>query len=149
MRKIYKKTLKFIYSINPFLGLRIILFRLIGYKIGAQVYLPRDLKISDLSERRNNLFIGDRVSIGPGVILITDSGPNNSHLSKLFPLESDKIFIGNDVWIGAGVIIMPGVNIGQNSIVAAGAVITKNIPPFCIVAGVPAKIIKYINANEV
>lgn len=52
-------------------------------------------------------------------------------------------FVGNDVWIGANAIVMGGVVVGDGSIVAAGAVVTKNVPPFAIVAGVPAKIIKY------
>ena len=52
--------------------------------------------------------------------------------------------VGNCVWIGAHVTICPGVSIGDNSIIAAGAVVTKNVPEGCVVAGVPAKIIKYI-----
>lgn len=51
--------------------------------------------------------------------------------------------IGNDVWIGTRAIIMDGVNIGDGAIVAAGAVVTKDVPPFAVVGGVPAKIIKY------
>lgn len=51
--------------------------------------------------------------------------------------------IGNDVWIGTNAVIMPGINIGDGAIIAAGAVVTKNIPPYAIVGGVPARIIKY------
>lgn len=54
-----------------------------------------------------------------------------------------KITIGNDVWIGARAIILPGVTIGDGAVVAAGAIVTKDIPPYAIVGGVPAKIIKY------
>ena len=53
------------------------------------------------------------------------------------------IVIGNDVWIGAGVIILPGVHIGDGAILAAGAVVTKDVEPYAIVGGVPAKVIKY------
>lgn len=52
-------------------------------------------------------------------------------------------FIGNDVWIGANVILLEGVNIGNGAIVAAGAVVTKDVPPYAIIGGVPAKVIRY------
>lgn len=57
--------------------------------------------------------------------------------------ESPISYIGNDVWIGTRAIIMDGVNIGDGAIVAAGAVVTKDVPPFAVVGGVPAKIIRY------
>lgn len=57
--------------------------------------------------------------------------------------EYETITIGSDVWIGAEAIVMDGVTIGHGAIVAAGAVVTKNVPPYAIVGGVPAKIIKY------
>ncbi len=52
------------------------------------------------------------------------------------------VSIGDDVWIGANAVVLPGVNIGSHSVVAAGAVVTKDVPPFSLVAGVPAKVIK-------
>ncbi|MEK5040732.1 DapH/DapD/GlmU-related protein [Sporosarcina sp. FSL K6-3457] len=55
----------------------------------------------------------------------------------------NKVIIGNDVWIGAHAVILPGVSIGNGAIVGAGAVVTKDVPPFAIVGGVPAKIIRY------
>lgn len=62
--------------------------------------------------------------------------------------HTDKMVIINDgVWIAAGAIILPGVNIGENSIIAAGAVVTKNVPPNVIVGGCPAKIIKKLNQH--
>ncbi len=57
--------------------------------------------------------------------------------------EYKAITIGNDVWIGARVIVMDGVSIGDGAIIAAGAVVTKDIPAYAIVAGIPAKVIKY------
>lgn len=58
-------------------------------------------------------------------------------------IEHETVSIGNDVWIGQGALIMGGVSIGHGAVVAAGAVVTKNIPPYAIVGGIPAKIIKY------
>jgi virginiamycin A acetyltransferase len=57
--------------------------------------------------------------------------------------EKGKTVIGNDVWIGYDALIMPGVNVGNGAIVGARSVVTKDIPPYCIVAGNPAKIIRY------
>ena len=57
--------------------------------------------------------------------------------------EYKEIHIGNDVWIGTRVLIMGGVNIGNGAVVAAGAVVTKDVPPYAIVGGVPARVIKY------
>ncbi|MGL5544389.1 MAG: DapH/DapD/GlmU-related protein, partial [Cetobacterium sp.] len=60
-------------------------------------------------------------------------------------LYPKPIEIGKGVWIGGNVSILPGVTLGDNVIVAAGAVVTKNFPPNCIIAGVPAKILKFID----
>lgn len=54
-----------------------------------------------------------------------------------------EVVVGNDVWIGMRVVIMPGVRVGDGAVVGAGAVVTKDVPDFAIVGGVPAKIIKY------
>ena len=58
-------------------------------------------------------------------------------------LPKQKVIIGDDVWIGTRVIILPGVRVGTGSIIGAGAVVTKDVPDYAIVGGVPAKIIKF------
>lgn len=63
--------------------------------------------------------------------------------------EYKEITIGNDVWIGQRVMIMGGVNIGDGAVVGAGSIVTKNVPPYAIVAGVPAKIVRYRFSDEV
>jgi acetyltransferase-like isoleucine patch superfamily enzyme len=98
--------------------------------------------------------IASNVSIGPGVHK-TDSVSthpafylNNTPLVKTFVSSdlfesSKKTIIGDDVWIGEGVVVLDGIKIGTGSIIAAGAVVTKDIEPYTIVGGVPAKFIKH------
>ena len=89
---------------------------------------------------RGGIVIGDDVFIAPKVNLIT-----LNHVMNPFERSSTiakPIKIGNRVWIGIAATIMPGVTVGDNSIIAAGTVVTKDVPPNCIVAGVPAKKIK-------
>lgn len=143
-----KKILKLIFQNTPFSKFRCALLRMMSYQVGENVYVSSDLVISDLSRRKGNVILGDRVSIGPRVTLITDSSPNNSKLTRLFPIKSGVIEICDDTWLGAGVIVLPNIKIGRCSVIAAGAVVTKNIPEFSIVAGVPGKVINKIEKKK-
>jgi acetyltransferase-like isoleucine patch superfamily enzyme len=64
-------------------------------------------------------------------------------LSDKNPSDDQPVIIEEDVWVGAGAYILNGVKVGRGSIIAAGAVVTKDIPPYAIVGGVPAKLIRY------
>jgi maltose O-acetyltransferase len=92
------------------------------------------------------VIIGDNVMMGPNCIIYTR---NHSFEDIDVPMntqgeqEEENVNIGNDVWIGGQVIILPGVTIGNHSIIAAGSVVTKNIPDYSIVGGNPAKVIRY------
>jgi acetyltransferase-like isoleucine patch superfamily enzyme len=91
---------------------------------------------------RGGITLEDEVLIGPKVNLITTNHPINP--SERRATISNPIVIKKRAWIGAAATIMPGVTIGENSIVAAGAVVTKDVPANTIVGGVPAKVIKTI-----
>ena len=85
-------------------------------------------------------MIGDDVFIGPQTIITTlNHDMDAEHRSSLFPRP---VHVGNKVWLGARVTICPGVTIGESSVVAAGAVVTKNVPPETIVTGVPARVVR-------
>ena len=106
--------------------------------VGNNVFINAGCKFQD----QGGIVIGDGTFIGHNTVLATldhDIDPDKRHL-----LHPAPIHIGNKVWIGAGVVITKGVTIGDNSIIAAGAVVNHNIPANVIAAGVPAKVIKEI-----
>jgi len=108
-------------------------------KIGKNVFINFDCVFLDLG----GITIEDNVLIAPKVSLLTEGHPiepKNRH--SLIP---KPIHIKKNAWIGAGATILQGVTIGENSIVAAGSVVSQNVPDNTIVGGVPAKIIKKIN----
>lgn len=84
------------------------------------------------------IVLGNHVMVGANAII----GDRDDH-SEIYGSEPRPIHIGNHVWIGMNSTIMKGVTIGDYAIIGAGAIVTKNIPPYAIVAGIPAKIIKY------
>lgn len=106
--------------------------------IGKNVFINHGCSFLDLG----GITIEDDVLIGPQVKLVTENHPVDPSSRKSLDLKS--IHIGKNVWLGAGAIILPGVTVGENSIVAAGAVVTKDVPSNTIVGGVPASHIKNI-----
>lgn len=127
----------------PLLSLRLRCLRNAGAVIGDLVYIGEDLIISEiLEDREPHVIIGDRVAIAQRVTIVTSSDPNYSRLYDYVDIIHGKVVIKDDAWIGAGAIILPNVTIGTCSIVGAGAVVTKDVPDYHVVAGVPAKIIK-------
>lgn len=107
-------------------------------KIGKNVFINHACSFLDLG----GITIEDDVLIGPRVNLTTENHPVDPTKRKQLDLKS--ILIKRNAWIGAGATILPGVTIGENSIVAAGAVVNKDVPDNAIVGGVPAKFIKSI-----
>ena len=124
-------------------------------KVGKGTYGTLNIDVASMPENLKNLTIGNFCSIGEGVkFLLNVDHP--VHTISTYPfkvryLESvpneaiskGDIQIDDDVWLGYGATILSGVHIGQGAVVAAGAVVTKDVPPYAIVGGVPAKIIKY------
>lgn len=91
------------------------------------------------------LKIGDNVMMGPDVSILTHT--HNIERTDIpmgqQGMRVSEVVIGNDVWIGMRVIIMPGVKVGNGVVIGAGAVVTKDVPDYAIVGGVPTRIIKF------
>ena len=84
--------------------------------------------------------IGDGCLIGHQVVIATlNHDPSPETRASMTP---KKVTLGKNVWVGSHATILPGVNVGDGSIIAAGAVVTKDVPPGCVAAGVPARVIK-------
>jgi acetyltransferase-like isoleucine patch superfamily enzyme len=109
-------------------------------KIGEHVFINHACSFLDMG----GITIEDHVLLGPKVNLITENHPTNP--SDRRALLCQPILIKRNAWIGAAATILPGVTVGENAIVAAGAVVSKDVPANTIVGGVPAKFIKTIEA---
>ena len=122
----------------------------INIEMGANFGIGNDIEIGNNSGIgvdcfiRGPLRIGNNVMMGPEVQILTNS--HNIERTDIPMNEQGNSFksvsIGNDVWIGTRVIILPGVEIGDGSVIGAEAVVSKDIEPYSIVVGVPAKLIR-------
>ncbi len=95
-----------------------------------------------------DIFIGDDTMIGPNCTLATAIHPVSPRLRKYKIQRNKPIHIGRNVWLGGGAIILPGVTVGDNSIVGAGSVVTKDVEPNTIVVGNPARVLRKITADD-
>jgi acetyltransferase-like isoleucine patch superfamily enzyme len=116
-----------------------------GLIIGDHVGIAQNCFI----QVRGNVRIGNHVIFGPGVSIFSESH-NFSDVSQYIHEQGETrkgVIIEDGVWIGSRAILLDGVTIGHNSVIAAGSVVNKSIPPYCIAGGVPAKVLKTINNN--
>lgn len=121
-------------------------------KRGAKIVIGKNTSIGKNNEIASNcsIEIGSDCIFGANVY-VTDSNHEYKTPGVLFKdqgMVSEKVVIGDNVWVGRNAMILKGVHIGSNSIVAAGAVVTKSFPDFTIIGGNPAKIIKEIETRE-
>jgi acetyltransferase-like isoleucine patch superfamily enzyme len=133
----------------PSIRLRRILIKILGANISDNVYIGQGLIIANGGDGSiRELTIEKSVAISPRVSLILNIDPGPSPLDKIYKKGQLKIHIEEGAWIGAGAIILSDVTIGKFSVVAAGAVVTKDVPPYTVVGGVPARKIKEIDRDQ-
>jgi maltose O-acetyltransferase len=128
----------------------------IGYNIevswAKHIYIGKDVSIGSNvclgASSRGNIIIGDRCAIAARTQFVTPT-----HDYNVLPVSSvginKSIVVGDDVWIGTAAIILPGITIHDGAVIAAGAVVANDVPPNCIVGGVPARMIKKLESREV
>lgn len=112
-------------------------------RVGHKVFINQCCTLYDLG----GLEIGDHVMIGPNVNIITTGHPLDPSLRRDY-VEAKPIIIEDNVWIAAGATIIGGVVVGKNSVVAAGAVVTRSIPKNSFVAGIPARVIRSLEEKQ-
>ncbi len=112
--------------------------------IGAGTFINYGLVALDVAA----ITIGRDVQIGPNVQLLTPTHPVDPALRRAKFEAAEPIVIGDNVWLGGGALILPGVTIGENCVVGAGAVVTRDVPANVVVAGNPARILRHIDAPE-
>ena len=111
---------------------------------GDYVYANFNLTMVD----DGNIYVGDRVMFGPNVVLATPNHPINIRLRAHSLQYNKEIHIGNNVWIGANVVVVPGVTIGDNSVIGAGSVVTKDIPANVVAVGNPCRVLREIGDRD-
>ena len=101
----------------------------------------------------NTISIGDHTGIGPGVHIYTVTHPVEpqerlSQTSAFWKSKTAPVSIGKNVWIGGGSLILPGVSIGDGSTIGAGSVVTKSVPAYCLAAGNPCRVVRFLEEGQ-
>jgi galactoside O-acetyltransferase len=112
--------------------------------LGKNVYANFNLTLVD----DTHIFIGDYVMIGPNVTIATAGHPIDPELRMKVAQFNIPVNIGNNVWLGANTVILPGVSIGDNSVIGAGSIVTKDIPENVVAVGNPCRVLREITARD-
>lgn len=127
----------------------------LGVSMGENTYSNLGFQLTH-NAGENLVIIGDNVSIGPGVTCVTESSANNGRAINEIPYvvnvltKSLPIIVEDEVWIGANVTLLPGVKVGKCSVIGAGSVVTADVEPYSVYAGIPARKIRSLeNGNSI
>jgi maltose O-acetyltransferase len=133
-------------SIGPDTVIRPPLYCDYGYQIhiGVRCFVNVGLVALDVAR----ITIGDDVQLGPNVQLLTPTHSVEGGLRRAKWEAAEPISIGDNVWLGGGVIVLPGVTIGRNSVMGAGAVVTRDLPANVVAVGNPARIVRHLDPHS-
>ena len=112
--------------------------------LGSNVYANAGLKLVD----DTHIYIGDCTMLGPNVVLATAGHPINPELRAQGYQYNMPVRIGKNCWLGAGVIVMPGVTIGDNVVIGAGSIVTKDIPDNVVAVGNPCRVLREVGQHD-
>jgi len=141
MGKLIGRLLRILAWISPVYQFRCSLLRKCGVKIGRNVYIGFLVMVD--GEYPEYIEIGNEASIGPGVTIMAHSTASPFHQRLgLYGEGPKKVRIGRGAWLAAGSVILPGATIGEGAIVTAGSVVSRDVPPYTVVGGHPARAIK-------
>lgn len=111
---------------------------------GKYVYANFNLTLVD----DTHIYVGDYTMLGPNVVLATAGHPILPELREQAYQYNVSVRIGRNCWLGAGVIVLPGVTIGDNTVIGAGSVVTKDIPANVVAVGNPCRVLREINEHD-
>ena len=111
---------------------------------GNSVYANFNLTMVDDTD----IFVGDYTMFGPNVVIATAGHPILPQLRELVYQYNLPVHIGRNCWLGAGVLVMPGVTIGDNTVVGAGSVVTKDLPANVVAVGNPCRVLRPIDERD-
>lgn len=111
---------------------------------GNSVYANFNLTLVD----DTHIYVGDHTMFGPNVVVATAGHPIVPELRELAYQYNAPVHIGRNCWLGAGVIVLPGITIGDNSVIGAGSVVTKDIPANVVAVGNPCRVLRKINEKD-
>ena len=111
---------------------------------GANIYANFNLTLVD----DTHIYVGDHTMIGPNVTLATAGHPINAALRAQNYQYNMPVHIGRNCWLGAGVIVLPGITIGDNVVIGAGSVVTKDLPDNVVAVGDPCRVMREVNDHD-
>lgn len=138
MKNIFRKLIHFVGNFIRFAHLTKL--KILGVKIGKNTMISLGAKID---VHRGEVIIGDNCLITSGVKILSHDGA--SRMINIDDFGNGRVIIGNNIFIGVNAVILKGVNIGDNSVIGAGTVVTRDVPPQSLVVGNPGKIIRKLD----
>lgn len=139
--KALRSLLRFAAAHCPIAGVRMALLRASGIPIGPRAYVNLGFVAVD-GFRSGLIRIREEASLAPGVALVADASPNASFIGREYDVaRRGPVVVGPGAWLGVNAVVLPGVTVGRGAIVGAGAVVTRDVPDFAVVVGVPARVI--------
>ena len=112
--------------------------------LGSNVYANAGLKLVD----DTHIYIGDNTMLGPNVVIATAGHPIDPDLRREGLQYNMPVHIGKNCWLGAGVIVMPGITIGDNAVIGAGSVVTRDIPANVVAVGNPCRVLRPVGERD-